>query len=130
MLKLLKICGSIIPTRPIQVVDEISYSLKRAQQQGRAMWRVSIPQTAWYTARARNYNFDSDAELPEEDRIVFGKKPETVAAMMSMRRVVQIGFGALGLVLAAALYAVHFMVLKQRRQPQQRGSFYRGYPVS
>ena len=116
--------------RAIPVIEEISYSLKRGQQHGKALWRVSIPQTAWYTARARNYQVDSDTELPEEDRIVFGKKPETVEGMMSVRRVVQIGFGALGLVLAAALYAVHFMVLKQRRQPQQRASFYRGYPVS
>lgn len=78
---------------------------------GRPLWRVTVTEPGLYTFRVDNYHLEQD---PENDRIVFGKNPQSFREVTKSAN--QIKFGGLAFtgVLFVTLYVLHAVVLSRR----------------
>jgi len=100
--------------RPIIPAEDHTFKLMFGGSSGRALWELEIVEPGVHTIRCFNNNFASDADVPAEDRVVFGKQPGSVAQAIAVRKTILITGAVITIALAVILYILHGLALRKR----------------
>ena len=79
---------------------------------GRALWAYDDLEPGRYTVLVNNPNFVSNEAVPDGDRIVFAKSPDTLAEILRTRRVIRLVGATITIVAAGGLYVAHARALR------------------
>ncbi len=85
--------------------------------QGKPVCRITAPSDGWYEFTFHNSNMDMDPN----DRIVFGKSPQTLESAIQRRTFISIGGLSVTGVLFIGLYLMHAVTLSKRKQTDRLG---------
>ena len=79
---------------------------------GRALWAYDDLEAGPYRVLVNNPNFVSNEAVPDGDRIVFAKSPDTLGEVLRTRRVIQLAGAAITILAAGGLYVAHARTLR------------------
>lgn len=102
--------------RPRSPDSENSYHLRLTGWSGRSVWELDLAEPGTYEFRCSNADYASDAEVPEEDRVVFMKEPRTLAEARSKQRLIYIVGGIFTLIPCIIFYVLHGLALRADRR--------------
>lgn len=97
--------GRLVPLRP--PAEDNSYRLNGDGWSGRALWEYADLPEGTYTVVVTNSHYERNEDIPEDDRVVFVKEPNTLADVHARRRRIHLFGVGITLVLAAGFYGAH-----------------------
>jgi hypothetical protein len=108
--------------RPRRATDDTdNFKVLLGGWSGRALWELDIVEPGVHTFSTFNNNYESDAEVPPGDRIVFLKTPSTLAEVGRIRKLIQITGASVTMLVAIALYVLHALTLAEASARAARG---------
>lgn len=97
---------------------DISYSLMLTGWSGRALWRLTVPQAGRYSFTCSNHNFAYDEEIPADDRVVFLRRPDSLAEVQLVQIFIEVTGATITIMLVMFFYIMHGLALRRHRMAQ------------
>lgn len=93
--------------------EDSSFRVMLTGWSGRALWEFDLVEPGEYEFRCVRQNVRSDEDVPTEDRIVFLKEPQDLAAVHGRQKLIKIVGGAITVAIATLLYVFHGLALRR-----------------